>query len=65
MTDTQLLNEAIDFIIEREKDDDYICSELHNTPKQAELCAKYCQGFGLDRVCVLRFLKYYKKGGEE
>lgn len=63
MTDTQYLDKALDFIVEREEKDDYICSELIGTPDESELCAKDCQG--LDRICVLRFLKYYKKGDEE
>ena len=62
MTDTQYLDKALDFIVEREKSDDYICSELHEIPEECEMCRKDCQG--LDRVCVLRFLKYYKKRGE-
>lgn len=64
MTDTQYLDKALDFIVEREQDDDYICSELLGTQDEEDLCAKDCQW--LDRKCVLRFLKHYKKkGGEE
>ena len=60
MTDSQYLDNALGFIVEREKSDDYICSELHDIQAEKEVCAKDCQG--LDRVCVLRFLKYYKGG---
>lgn len=60
MTDTQYLDKALDFIVEILQDDDYICSELLDTQDEEDLCAKNCQG--LDRECVLRFLKYYKKG---
>lgn len=63
MTDTQYLDKALDFIVEREKSDDYICSELHEIKTEKEVCAKDCKN--LDRICILRFLKYYKKGGEE
>lgn len=62
MTNSQYLDKALDFIVEREERDDYICSELIDIPDETELC-KDCQGF--DRICVLRFLKYYKKGGGE
>lgn len=63
MTDSQYLDKALDFIVEREKSDDYICSELLDIPEECEMCRKDCQN--LCRNCVLRFLKYYKKGGEE
>jgi len=59
MTDTQYLDKALDFIVEREKDDDYICFELYDIKNEREICAKDCQGQP-DRICVLRFLKYYK-----
>lgn len=63
MSDSEYLDKAIDFIVEREKDDDYICCALSDTPDEASFCAKDCQG--VDRQCVLRFLKHYQKGGEE
>lgn len=58
MTDTQYLDKALDFIVEREEADDYICNVLHDTQEAEDLCSKDCHG--LDRICVLRFLKYYK-----
>ena len=63
MTDSQYLDKALDFIVEQEQNDDYICEKMLNTQEEAKLCAKDCQG--LDRICVLRFLKHYKKGDEE
>ena len=62
MTDTQYLDKVLDFIVEREQDGDYICSELHDIPEEEEICSKDCQN--LCRNCVLRFLKNYKKGGK-
>ena len=59
MTDSQYLDKALDFIVEREQDDDYICELLHEIPEECEICRNDCQG--LDRICVLKFLKYYKK----
>jgi len=64
MTDSQYLDRAVCYIEEREKDDDYICNKLYGIKPEREICCKDCQGL-LDRTCVLRFLKYYKKGGEE
>ena len=63
MTDSEYLDKALDFIVEREESNDYICCELHKIPDEENLCAKECQCLG--RQCVLRFLEYYKKGGEE
>jgi len=63
MTDSQYLDKALDFIVEREENDIYICSVMYDIQDEKELCAKDCQGFC--RNCVLRFLKYYKKGGEK
>jgi hypothetical protein len=63
MTDSQYLDKALDFIVEREQSDDYICELLHEIPEEGEICRNDCQG--LNRICVLKFLKYYKKGCEE
>ena len=62
MTDSQYLDSALDFIVEREERDDYICSELLEIPEEYEMCRRDCQN--LCRNCVLRFLENYKKGGE-
>lgn len=63
MTDSQYLDKALDFIVEREKDDDYICCALLDIPKEHEICSEDCQN--LCRNCVLRFLENYKKGSEQ
>lgn len=55
MTDSQHLDIALDFIVEREQDDDYICTALHDIPQERKICIRDCQN--LDRICVLRFLK--------
>ena len=55
MTDTQYLDVALDFIVEREGGDDYICERMYDIPEEYEICARDCQN--LDRICVLRFLK--------
>ena len=59
MTDTEYMQRAIAFIVEREEDDDHICETLHNIPEEFEICARDCQN--LDRFCVLRFLEHYKE----
>ena len=59
MTDKEYLDKALEFIVEREESNDYICEMLHRIPKESELCANDCQN--LDRFCVLRFLENYKK----
>lgn len=57
MTDSQYLSKALDFIVEREQSDDYICEKLANYPVDNDICKIDCQG--LCRICVLRFLKHY------
>lgn len=59
MTDSQYLDKALDFIEEREGGDDYICTRLHDIPEEFEICANNCQN--LNRICVLRFLKLWKR----
>lgn len=59
MTDSQYLTNALDFIVEREQDNDYICERLHEIPKEFDICAKDCQN--LCRNCVLRFLENYEQ----
>lgn len=53
----QELDKALDFIVEREEDNDYICEILHD--KDFDVCADTCRN--LNKDCVLRFLKYYNK----
>lgn len=56
----ELLNEALDFIIEREQDNDYICDMLNDVSEETDICAEACQG--LSKSCVLRFLRLAIKG---
>ena len=59
MTDSQLLDKALDFIVETQEQDDYICEQM-TTERVGDYCENNCQN--LDRQCVLRFLeKVYKK----
>lgn len=55
MTDSQYLDVALDLIVAREEDDDYICTALHDIPKERKICMRDCNN--LDRICVLRYLK--------
>ena len=59
MTDKELLDNAVDVILNVYKDDDYFCSVLCEIPEEEKLCAETCTCPTKD--CVLRFLKYYKK----
>jgi hypothetical protein len=38
MTDSQYLDKALDFIVEQEKENDYICTRLHEIPEEYEIC---------------------------
>lgn len=58
MTDSQYLDKALDFIVEQEKENDYICTRMLEIPEEYEVCVNNCQN--LNRICVLRFLKRYK-----
>lgn len=58
MTDSQYLDKALDFIVEQEKENDYICTRMLEIPEEYEVCVNDCQN--LNRNCVLRFLKRYK-----
>ena len=60
MRDKELLNEALDFIIEREQDNDYICDVLNDISEETDICAETCQG--LIKSCVLRYLRITNKG---
>lgn len=59
MTDSQYLDNALDFIVEREEADDYICESLHEIKEEYEVCANDCQN--MNRNCVLRFLRHYRE----
>ena len=58
LTDSQYLSRALNFIVEREQNNDYICEKLANYPEDNDICRNDCQG--LCRICVLRFLKHYE-----
>lgn len=57
MTDSQYLDKALDFIVEQEKENDYICTRMLEIPEEYKVCVNDCQNLG--RICVLRFLKRY------
>ena len=59
MQDKELLNEALDFIVKREQDNDYICDILNSIPKETHICTETCQG--LNKSYVLRFLRRRNK----
>ena len=50
MTDSQLLDKALDFIVETQEDYDRICEEM------GEWCEQNCIST-LNRQCVLKYLK--------
>ena len=58
LTDSQYLDRALNYIVERERHDDYICEELSYYPEDKDICKNDCQG--LCRICVLRFLNHYE-----
>jgi hypothetical protein len=59
MTDKEYLDKAIEYIIEFLDGDDKVCEKLLSIPEEHELCALDCKN--LDRFCLYRFLKYYKR----
>ena len=58
ISDKEYLDRAIDFIVDREEENDYICEKLHEIPEEFKVCSEDCQN--LDHWCILRFLKHYK-----
>ena len=58
ISDKEYLDRAIDFIVYREEENDYICEKLHEIPDEFKVCSEDCQN--LDHWCILRFLKHYK-----
>lgn len=60
MNDTETLNKALGFIVESQRDNDYICEELHRFPNEHKTCEQEC--VGLNRRCVTRFLRHYTVG---
>ena len=59
MTDREYLEEALEFIVKREEDNDYICEELLDDSKENVRCSDDCQGF--DKFCVYRLLEIRRK----
>lgn len=59
MTDKELLNQALDFIVETQEQNDYICEQMVEE-YLGDYCEKNCQN--LNRQCVKLFLeKVYEK----
>ena len=59
MTDKQYLDRALDFIVNVIPEEN-ICEELLDIPEEAKICEENCEN--LNRFCVLRYFKHYKKG---
>lgn len=55
--ENSLLDKALDFIVEREKEDDYICVQMLESDEY-EYCENNYQN--LNKECVIRFLKHYE-----
>lgn len=54
-----LLDKALDFIVETQESNDYICEQMHNR-RMGNYCEKNCQN--LNKECVKLFLqKVYNK----
>ena len=55
----ELLGKALDFIVETQEDNDYICEQMCESPV-GDYCTNNCQN--LNKECVKLFLeKVYKK----
>ena len=55
----ELLDKALDFIVETQEENDYICEQM-NESSVGDYCANNCQN--LNKECVKLFLeKVYKK----
>lgn len=59
MTDSQLLEKALDFIVELGVADEYICETLSGDLEESDRCAAECEN--MNRICVLRFLRIWKQ----
>lgn len=55
MTDSQLLEAALDFIVELGVADEYICETLSEDLEESDKCSAECEN--MNRICVLRFLR--------
>lgn len=58
MKEKTMLDKALDFIVEREKEDDYICDRMSEFADEWDYCENNCQN--LKKECVLRYLKRKK-----
>ena len=54
MTNKELLNKALDFIVETQQDNDLICEQMCESVC-GDYCANNCQN--LNRQCVTMFLE--------
>jgi len=57
-TKNELLDKALDFIVETQESDDYICEKMMSEYDEFEYCANNCQN--LNKECVRRFLNHYE-----
>ena len=55
MTQDQLLNKALDFIVETQESNDYICEQMMTEEAVGDYCANNCQN--LNKECVKLFLQ--------
>lgn len=53
-----LLDKALDFIVEKQKDNDYICEKMSKFSDEWNYCWNNCQN--LQKECIIRFLKHYE-----
>lgn len=60
LAQSQLLDNAIDYIYSLVQYDDWICVKLLDIPEEAEICDATCEN--ISKKCILRFLKHYKNG---
>lgn len=54
-----LLDKALDFIVETQEENDYICEMMSEYDDEWNYCENNCQN--LQKECVIRFLKHYEK----
>ena len=57
-TEDILLDKALDFIVETQEDNDYICEKMSELDEW-DYCVNNCQN--LKKECVKRFLKHYER----
>ena len=63
MKANELLDKALDFIVETQEDNDYICEQMIEE-RVGDYCYNNCQN--LNKQCVKLFLeKVYKKGDKD